>query len=347
MKQQIYLPFFVLLLLTLTGCYKVIDLEYLKTSPRLVLNSILVAGNPIHASISRTWFHTDERPTDSISHADVKLFVNDAFKENMQWVNSDGETVLQGYYRAAYLPVAGDRIKITAAVEGFDAVSAQTIVPQMIPIDKFTMEPLPEATNMSGTYGYPYRFSVTFTDPGGENNFYFIQFMAYHPVWSEQYGGRYTDEYKWSPLLINYEDEAVFGNDLSALDKIMDYGNLVSSEGRSFTDDLFDGKTYTLRVKTNRNYNSYSSYGGNGPWYEGEYPATPPKVYFYAFLYSFSEDYYHYMKGIKALTDGTIQSELMDIGMAEPIPVMSNIENGAGILGACHPDSTGLLLEDK
>ncbi|MDL2245843.1 DUF4249 domain-containing protein [Parabacteroides sp. OttesenSCG-928-J18] len=346
MKQYSILPLIICLYLCLSGCYSDIDLEDLRTQPQLVLNSIVVAGEPVKAFVSQSWFHTDEdQPRDSLWQAEVELHVNGQLKEKMPWQPSDGATTWRGYFGAGYKPASGDRIKITARAEGFEGISAESVVPRAIPVDAFRMTPLAVDEEDTWRVGVPYRLSVTFTDPGGQEDFYFIRFMAYHPVW-DPVRKEYTDEYRWTALSINYEDEPVFANDLSVLDKLFDYGYLSSTQGRAFNDELFDGKSYTMHVKTYRVYSAYSDYGGDGPWFNDDFPETPPKVYFYAFLYTFSRDYYHYMKGLVALSDGSFQNDLIDAGISEPIPLFCNVENGLGILGACSPDSVGVLLEE-
>jgi len=347
MRQYLLMTVLIPAFFLWSSCIKEIDLEHLRTNPKLVLNSVIVADTPIEVHITRTWFYTDDQPADSIWQADVHLYINGEFKEKMQWKNREDPISTRGFYRADYIPKEGDRIKVTAKVDGYPEISAQSAVPKVIPIGKLALDTLPPVSYYSYYWEKSYRFSVTFNDPPGEKNFYFIRFMVWCPVWDVD-ARAYTDEYRWANLQIDYEDEPVFDNEVSVLDKILDYGYLNSTCGRVFTDDLFDGETYTLRVKTKEDYGPFSSfgadYGTNGPSGFVGYLKTP-KVYFYAFLYTFSSDYYYYMKRFTALNDKTLQKQLIEGGFAEPIPVRSNVENGVGILGTCSLDSIGVLLK--
>ena len=80
-------------------------------------------------------------------------------------------------------------------------------------------------------------------------------------------------------------------------------------EGRTFTDDLFDGQTYTMELVQTGPYNGRS--------------AQPRRI----MLYSLSEAYYHYLTGILNVDDESFNSDLVDWGFSEPNAYYSQWRN--------------------
>ena len=77
----------VLLLFVLSGCEKEINLEHMRPEPKLVLNCLAVQGDTLSVELSRTWFYADNKVKDIfVSGADVKLYVNDVFRESLSEV---------------------------------------------------------------------------------------------------------------------------------------------------------------------------------------------------------------------------------------------------------------------
>ena len=77
MKTNKIFPFLLLGAAFFQGCEQIVDLDSLKPDPKLVLNGVVKAGEPVRANLSRTWFYTDGKPNLTIPGADVKLYVND------------------------------------------------------------------------------------------------------------------------------------------------------------------------------------------------------------------------------------------------------------------------------
>ena len=81
---------YILLGISLTACLTEVDLSDLRESPRLVVNGVAVAGEPLRLSVTRTWFYTDDHPNVVIPDATVRLYVNDHYEEtipfSMRWV---------------------------------------------------------------------------------------------------------------------------------------------------------------------------------------------------------------------------------------------------------------------
>ena len=325
----------------LTACYKTIDLEELRTDPKLVINALAVENDTFRVELSRTWFYTDGSPADEelyISGADVQLYVNDAFRCRL----SERDSVYQTegwtedgfgwidrrylYYLSDYVPRAGDRLRVVATKEGFPKATAEVELPASCPVSdmqvdihevardtsEYTITDSSDVRNIRITQDCALRF--TLNDPPGRN-FYLLYMRA--NAWEDFYGVR------WYSMLPYCDEEPVFSNRFSALDQILNEDLNFDYNGIAFTDELFDGQSYSFNL----------------PW-GGTITTPTDKTYFrkqyVVFLYSISESYYNYMRMLNQLNEGSFTGDLADIGLAEPIRVYSNVEGGTGILGgAC------------
>ncbi len=340
MKEINIKGFFPLLaLLLLSSCMKEIDLEHLRAKPRLVLNGALTAGQPVAVNLSRTWFYTEEKPDLNFPDADVRLYVNDQLQEQLVWYEGDTVKLKQGYFRGTYIPQLGDRLKVTAAVSDYPDVSAETNIPETPTVLKLTSKT--ELVERSGWASYyQFKLQFTFQDDPNRTNFYLIRF-EYKQVTIDKttgeeqppYGG-YGQSGGWSEMSMDYTSDPLFSSSLTALDKILGYDWMSYRYGRVFSDDLINGKAYTV------NLSSTSHYGWTDPsdpnQAESNYIA---RMYCRAVLYTLTEPYYRYMKAIIEMEDDNTQQTMIDAGMAEPIQIYSNVTDGVGILGGCNLDT--------
>lgn len=109
---------------------------------------------------------------------------------------------------------------------------------------------------------------------------------------------------------------------------------LSGGQGRPFSDELFNGKEYTMKLDNGYSYSSESSE-----------PIMPDSMRVY--LYAISESYYKYMLALASLQDESLNNDLADIGLAELVRVFNNIEGGVGILGTACVDSLTVAIPNK
>ncbi len=327
-------------ILFINGCTQEIDLNELRPEPQLVLNSVAVAGEPITASVSKTWFFTDENPNITIKEADVSLFVNDRFQEKLTWVMAESEYNSKGYFQSAYLPVTGDKIEIKASVENYKEVSAGVSITPPCPILDASADMLELHSEENG-YG-KYKLSVTFRDDPARQDYYLFLVEGGYPLWDEE-KEEYTDEYEWEIANIEYKDEPLFAIHITPLEKILGYDWLSMRYGRVFTDELISGKEYTLQVSFQGPCYIYN------PWNEeeGSVVDTEHPVKYRVNLYTIAEPYYRYMKSIIDMSDQNLHQQLVKAGLAELVSIYSNIKNGIGIVGSCNPSSIDITLENS
>ena len=76
MKHLLYT---LLLGVFLTSCYRKIDLDEYRTTPKMVINSVVSPDTVVMASITRTWFYPDKKPYVNLPHAHVELYINNQY----------------------------------------------------------------------------------------------------------------------------------------------------------------------------------------------------------------------------------------------------------------------------
>lgn len=328
----------ILLSTIFTSCVKYVDLEHLRPDPKLVLNSVAQPNVPLTATVSRTWFYTDDHPNVTIEDARVSLYVNGQYVEDMSWYEEESEYNSVGYYRSAYKPSEGDKLRLEVRKQGFGDVSAECVVP--VKPELLKLEAVKE--QYAGSYGFTgYRtiYRTTFKDSPREDDCYLIRGLRGEPVYEydEETGERvFTGKYSWGSTSFDYTDEPVFKNKVSVLDEVFGNDWLSGYNGRPFSDELINGMEYTLKL-TNNYYGGY--YPSYPPGPDEEEPGNTPPSYMKIYLYTLSEPYYQYLTALAELADGSLNNDLVGAGLAEPIRVGSNVAGGTGIFGAATVDT--------
>ena len=325
---------FLAISLLVTSCMKEIDLEGLRPDPKLVLNGVASQGEPLRISLSRTWFYTEDYPNVSISDAKVNLYVNDRFFEQMTWNVKEFEYYSIGNYVSSYIPISGDKVRIEAERDGFKNIVAEETILDKPALLNFTAEEIKSQEPYSPDIKK--RFKVTFKDDPRTTNCYLINLFVGRPVYEYDYDNPgnppvYTGEYYWNQASVDYAAEPLFGNNISILDRVMGNDWLSGRNGRPFSDELINGKEYTIRLE-------------GDSYYWMSFPNNPLPDSAKVLLYSISEPYYKYMTALLTLYEGSLNSDLASAGLAEPVRVFSNIEGGVGIFGSASVDSLTVIV---
>ena len=167
------------ILLLTVSCTKVVDLEDLRPDPKLVLNCVASPGEPLKASLSRTWFYTEDYPNVTIEDARLNLYVNDRFVQEMDWEVEETEYYATGNYVSSYIPVAGDKIRIEASRDGFKSVSGEETVLPKPALLGFSVSEI----NRDDRYDYNYKrkIQITFKDPPAAGDCYLLRLSSGWP----------------------------------------------------------------------------------------------------------------------------------------------------------------------
>jgi len=316
-----YLIIILFISVFLTSCETIIDFNGKDTDPLLVVNSIISPDSAIKVHVSESrFFLEDDSKLVNLSNAAVKLQVNNAEYEVLK-------SIQNGYYQGTYVPKAGDKLKIIASNSGFHEVSATTEVATAIPVlsvDTSTVT-LEKTAMLSYNYDQPtpdtigysinnqFKINVNFNDPANVQNFYKVALKM--KVWLSD-GTTQIVKYYFN------SDDVVFGN--TSESGIFD--NSANNYYNVFSDDMLDGKSYSLKLSAN--FYSYLYFDITPSKTEKLYePVTVIKNELIIELQSISKSYYLYLKTRDA------SSTFVDF-FSEPIQIFSNIQGGIGIFGS-------------
>ena len=302
---------FILACITLTSCYQEIDLEKYKKDPALVLNAVISNETNVLVSLSKTWFYSDENTSSVISDADVKLYINGNFAEQMLWDKN--------FYQSEITPQEGDRVRIEAECNS-GKVSAEAIIPAKTEIKNASVSFL--KSNWEGAVFGPNGYQVfsrtdviyqiEFQDDPEAENYYLIRI---EPEDGNITGG--GDNFG----SLEFSTDPIFIGERSVLEGISIEEGLWGQGGRTFLDKTINGQKYTLAIKE-KGLNPYDK-------------VLNRKI----ILYSLSKEYYQYLTALQSMYDETLLKNMAEIGLMEPRRIYSNVEGGIGILGACQQAS--------
>ena len=317
MKHLLYT---LLLGVFLTSCYRKIDLDEYRTTPKMVINSVVSPDTVVMASITRTWFYPDKKPYVNLPHAHVELYINNQYIETMQWKtlnnprNPDQPDTL---FLSNTIPAEGDRIKIVASTPEYGTVTAEDIIPKKVPI-KNASHTIKKGNGVyQGTISdyFEIYYEVTFDEFPEKNNYYLAKITQI----KTGYYGYYETE-------IDYIDP-VFKEQDAILDESMAFNGLEKRGGALFTDQSINGQTYTLQIKETT----------------AELDETEQRI---ISIYSLSESYFLYLLSLQKIAGSTLEGGLGNIGLAEPLRVYSKVEGGTGILGGNQQSETTITLNN-
>ena len=317
MKHLLYT---LLLGVFLTSCYRKIDLDEYRTTPKMVINSVVSPDTVVMASITRTWFYPDKKPYVNLPHAHVELYINNQYIETMQWKtlnnprNPDQPDTL---FLSNTIPAEGDRIKIVASTPEYGTVTAEDIIPKKVPI-KNASHTIKKGNGVyQGTISdyFEIYYEVTFDEFPEKNNYYLAKITQIK-----------TGYYGYYETKIDYIDP-VFKEQDAILDESMAFNGLEKRGGALFTDQSINGQTYTLQIKETT----------------AELDETEQRI---ISIYSLSESYFLYLLSLQKIAGSTLEGGLGNIGLAEPLRVYSTVEGGTGILGGNQHSETTITLNN-
>lgn len=319
---------------TFVSCERDVVFNEEITKPLVIVNSFISPDSAIsaHVSVSR-FFLKDSIDFRDVNNAEVNLWVNGILKEKLT-----SDTL--GIYTGKYKPAVSDNIKLTVDVPQMTEVSATTgfiEAPVILSVDTqivykskqyFGSDPLSKDTIFI-QYRYKVNYKLKFADNGSQKNYYrlIVGKISYTGVWNDNTNKIDTVVDNNLPFYSDFDfTDIVSGNTKNPLtvDGSSPLSELMSDQNNGyhvFSDDLFNGKIYTLQFSTNQVTQRYYSIGDIRYNY-----ANTLKNEVYVRLQSISKEYYQYLKARSA-------SKVTNF-FSEPVKVYSNIKDGSGILGS-------------
>ena len=318
-----------------TSCEKEIEFNGEQIDPKLVVNSLLEPGKPISANISQSVFFLDNNPN-SLPPDDLvaTLYVNgncigemtphtDTLASYSIWnPNESWMGHIVKVYTHDYCPAEGDIVKITASANGFDDVEGSSSA-------------LPNEVNWRQTDLQPHYWDVSYYEYEGDTSWYisatmelYVEVTDPNPGKTDYFkiyvdGGNTYDETGCSFYISTSYSDPVFGGTISEND-IIEIVDLPSGPEGVFTDVLFDGKSYTIKLPL---YLYITYWGENHP------DSFPLLVQ----LQHLTKEYYYYLN---TCDQG---DEIMQY-FSEPIQTYTNVEGGYGIVGGRTMDTITVTI---
>ncbi len=289
-----------LLLSCLVSCEKEIEIDTQNFDKHLVINAIFNANSPLVLHFSNTTRPTNryESSKDSLQ---VFIFENNKLVLNAKTLSDSLSTNI--------IPSSFNNYSIKIKSLDQDTVFATDIIPRSIPIEHATFK---KGVGYDKDGGEIKEVSVTFMDPPNEKNYYELLFVY---VNSDNAVSNYYST-MYDVLELGVQDSVLLNEG----------DNNFYPTTHFFSDELFDGKQYTIKLK--------SFYNGN--WSNQ-----------HVVLRSVSKSYYLYRK---YYTRHFFNQPTQDFGIyglffkAEPQAMFTNIVNGYGIF-AGYTESTPVILE--
>ena len=287
---------FALCLLLFASCTRDVVLVLPPVSPRLVLNASVSPDTDVTAFLSKSWFVLDTVTDDGVEDGSIQVFINDRLQGRMQPVSDSRFT---GRYVLPRCRVrAGDRLRLEAEAGGFDPVGGETVIPD--PVEVLSVDTVRFTRFGYGGYEYPsIRLYVRFRDKPDKRNYY--------------------------RLIIEKQTEFQKGDSVITCSSTVTKPVIEQLDGTTcrgtFTDDMFDGKDYTVR----------SSFWPVDSSFKGDSVTTT--VHYDIRLMAISEEYYRYLVVIRNFSI-SLGDAYLD-GLVEPTATYTNVEGGFGIVAGC------------
>ncbi|MCC8096688.1 MAG: DUF4249 domain-containing protein [Tannerellaceae bacterium] len=231
---------------------------------------------------------------------DIELYVNLEFAEKMRF---NAETKL---YESTIRPKIGEKISLQTTFKEVQ-VKASDRIPKHVMIESISAE-RQGPIHIYSENDYLFTYRITFSDNPEEENFYFLQYDVVNRQYDVDMGERdFTYDFGFQQLA-------------RQVNGILPGWEPYSPYGLPFSDRGIEGKTHTLVVKEK---------------IQGEFnPLTKFTQMNREFkLYAISKPYYEYLVSLlcNRSEDGGIHGGMIDIGVADPIKIYSNIEGEIGV----------------
>lgn len=285
----------------ISACRKKLDIDIPEADKNIVVNGIITPDSLIKINISKSQNSLDNGKIPYLETATVKLYEDDEFIEELSHTTS-------GNYISTINPEINKKYKINVDYENLKSVNAKIELINSVEIISIDTSKVVSTEDYGGENS-KFFLKIKFDDNANEENYYFISLTISVPEYA--YAEDTTIFIGMTELLAGVNsNDPVFRNEDS-------YFNFEGMEGRAFSDKLFNGKQYTLKVNTTYWNGNYSPYG----YQEYDTEQTTVKIK----LLTINRDIYNY------IISYNLNDQTGDDPFAQPVQVYTNIENGLGL----------------
>ena len=305
------------ILLVISSCETVIDLEIPPHDSVLVLNGILSNDTNVRVSLSNSVGAFEDNQISSINDAIVLFYENDIFLDTMNvlgpdtlWVDGEGYNNNIFHYYLDYYPKTGFEYRIEVKHESYNDISATTTIPEDINIfDISVIDNSLDSNYLEATLNF------SFNDDPDKKDYYNLSLY----VQSAYYYDEYYDDWVFDPYYEKRYQIEFASNDPSFPGLIPWEGYTYYGREVLFNDELFDGMQKDITL-------------------DFDFKVSLLDSLFLNFT-SYSQGAYEYFESYESQDN---RGFLGPFG-GEPIPVYSNVQNGLGILASYNMQSDLLL----
>lgn len=310
--KYLHILFVMLLASFFTSCYHEVDLsEYRDEDGKnlLTINSLVCPDSLVAVAATRTYFFSDtHNERNYVKGLDISFMVNNQERETLLYDTS------RNLYVSATKVKEGDALKIITSFDNME-VSATDVVPYKSELSDITVERRGPVAIYSN-YDFVFTYRLTFTDNPNEDNYYFLQ-------WDEVDRGKDVAMGER-----DFTHELVFQKLADQIHGTLPGWTPYSPYGLPFSDRGINGEKHTLFLEE-----IVQAANGNPAWNKSQMKRKFK-------LFSISKPYYDYLVSVlvNQTNDKGIQGGMIDLGIADPVKVYSNISGGIGIIG-CYTTS--------
>jgi len=303
-------------LLVFASCETLVDVDIPREAPKLVVNTQLVPDSIIRLHLTQSRFILDNTEFRGVNNATITVLEEGNIIEQLQKTEEDG------MYVSNFVVEEGKNYTLKAEAQGFTAVEASSYLAPKVPIQNIVLD---SALEYSGNYCYDrdscfdtyniyYDVKLTLKDPANSPNYYSVMVYSKRTeYYIEEYPDGTTKEISYDylqQLYLNSNDASVALADFDLS------GEGAWGEEIMFSDEIFDGKTYTFNFEID---NGFSSTDEN------------QELIFVLKHLSETQFKYQVSRELQNWNDGN--------PFAEPVQVYNNIKNGYGIFAGYSADS--------
>jgi len=307
-----------------SSCTKEIEFNEKTLEPKLVVNAICTLDSLITVEVSANkpipGYETNFKLfTDAI----VKLYVDGSETEQLVYIGSSKSGYPVAIYGSQTKAESGKLYKIEVSHNDYKTTATGEMqMGKKVPILNVTTTPIINVVYNSEN-SKKIEATLRFSDPADEENYYRLV-ISYRIGEEQSYPSSSGDTVRLVRVMdysFNYNgiesDDPVFSNNESADEILFESSNSMYTV---FTDELFNGKSYSLNFYLNESI----------AYQLQRLDTTRGNFYIIKFeLQSLTKDTYYY---IKSLGSSMWSNEGL---FSEPVQVYNNIENGLGIFGGC------------
>lgn len=304
----------------LCSCYSDINLDSYDTETGLItLNSLISPDSIITLTATKPYFYSKDNINrkEIIDTLDIALSINGIERGRLLY------NPKKKRYESDIKPKSGDLIEYKTIFERRE-IRATDIIPKKVMIEDVDFSKK-TFTRDDGARFVHVIYNITFSDPSDEDNYYFLNIID-----SSQEGKRKSI----SGSLV-FKQEYVFLQLADQLKAVLPGWTPQHYNGLPFSDRGINGKTHTLTVIEET--------------YENLFHPTSSDEFRTIELSAISKAYYDFYIGFLAQqnTQTPFEGGVINLGVAEPTKLYSNIENGTGILGSFNKTSSRIQIHKQ